>query len=288
MLQADKEAWAASQSLIPLAETTFSPPFPTSAPLDCPGQLVWIHLQNLFIDPKYQRPIGVRGEKNIRRIIEGFSWALFSPLIVAQRTSGKYAIIDGQHRASAALSHGKIEKVPCLVIQGTAEDEAKAFAVINGQVTAVSSSHIYFARIAAGEFEAAAFKRALDTAGVVVLRNSKPNDSMKAGETFSIDSLEKAFRRYGKDTFISAVQTVTETGDGNPSYIRAAVVMATCQLFDEFPRWRDAGERLFRAVEKIGVRSLYFAAVQARAKSGGSLVQNYHRELKQLLVKELG
>ncbi len=83
---------------------------PGPAPL-----LQWVKIAELVVDDRYQRPIYGAGRVNVRRIAEAFSWAKFAPIVVSPVEGGRFAIVDGQHRATAALLRG-IEAVPAQVI----------------------------------------------------------------------------------------------------------------------------------------------------------------------------
>jgi hypothetical protein len=139
------------------------------APVD-PGQrpdLRWLPVTALVIDDSYQREITRPG--HIRRIAEAFTWAHFSPLMVAPRADGTFAIIDGQHRAHAALMAGQAE-VPCLVAQMSAAGEARAFAAVNGLVQKVTGIAMYRAALSAGEHWAVAVDAFGQTVGATVMR----------------------------------------------------------------------------------------------------------------------
>lgn len=110
----------------------------------------FINISDLVIDDSYQRSIERRGWTNIRNIALNFDWAKFSPLMVSRRQYGKFAIIDGQHRAHAAKLCG-IVVVPALVSNLTMPQEASAFSWINGAVTALTPNQIFRAALAACE-----------------------------------------------------------------------------------------------------------------------------------------
>src|SRR4051812_451900 len=78
-------------------------------------KLDWIAISALVIDRQYQREITKLGRKNIRHIAENFHWSMFTTVMVAPIGGGKYAIVDGQHRTTAAALVG-IEKVPCQMV----------------------------------------------------------------------------------------------------------------------------------------------------------------------------
>jgi len=92
--------------------------------------------KSLFVDPAYQRNIGERGLRQIRRIIEAWCWTKFKPPICAYaeedgRTVLK--VLDGQHTAIAAASHPHIDMIPVMIVEA-AETAAQAAAFV-GQNT---------------------------------------------------------------------------------------------------------------------------------------------------------
>ena len=272
--------------MLELHRVAFETPPAPAANVGPVSSLVWIPIDKLRIDPLYQRPVARRGEQNIRRIVERFSWSLFSPLVVCCRPGGLFAIVDGQHRAIAAKVHGGIPQLPCMIIAGTPEDEARAFAVINGQVTSVLPTQIFYARIASKEPEALAVKEACDAAGVRVLKTS--HGGFKVGQTLAISAIETAYRNVGRDTFITAMMCIVDTGDGNAGYLRAPVIRAMSGALKENPVWRDAGEALFVAIEGAGIRAMYQAAMLKRAKQGGQIHAHMHTRICAVLEKTLG
>ena len=272
------------QELLPIPR--ISPTMKPAESFGMAGEMKWIPLKKLRIDTNYQRPVGERGTTNIRQIIGKFSWSCFSPLVVSERKGGVYAVIDGQHRAIAAASHGGIEMVPCIVITADEDQEALAFTTINGSVTAVMAQHLYYARLTAREPKAVALSKALAAAGATVLR--VPKVAMAVGDCNAISTLERCLRHYGAETLIPALQTVTETDDGNPGLLKAPIISATCGVLGRNPLWRDAGERLFKAVERVGVKALYKEALISKASRGGAARLHYAKGLIDTLNQHLG
>lgn len=272
--------------LLPLLELAFHEKITPANDLGQRGAVEWLALDWLFIDPRYQRPVMKRGQSNIRRIVQDFNWSLFSPLVVARRAAKTYAIIDGQHRAIAAKSHGGIDSLPCLIIAGTGKMEARAFAIINGQVTGVTEAQIHVARVLAGEPDALELDHVCQAAQVRVLR--APCGPYKHGDTLAIGMLRLCQKRYGSDVLISALQCITQTDDGNPGFVRAPIIQGFCEALSSRAAWCDAGEALFRAVEKIGVPKLYANAERMRARDGGKLSTAIAGRMSALLTSELG
>ena len=275
------------EELLSIDEVAFAPPFPNPAPTDTPGELAWVEVSDLRIDPKYQRPVGPKGERNIKQVIENFSWSLFSPLVVCRRPGGLYAVIDGQHRAIAARTHGGIDKVPALIINGDQSDEAKAFSVINGAVTSISPTQIWHARVVAGDIGAIRLERIFDRVGVSVPRYAKQTSQMVKGETVSIDAVEKAFKQYGGAALELALRTIVDTKDGNPGYIRGPIVKATASVLAAKPGWLANPDGVMRAVRKVGIKYLCDVADRRRAQGAKSAFDAYAIVFNELLEEEM-
>lgn len=277
----------AESELLPLHKATFRwPPVP-SPTVGIPGELEWLGLAVLRIDPRYQRPINAAGLKTIAAIVEGFDWSKFSPLVVARRPGGLFAIIDGQHRATGALTHGGLDHVPCLIISGGPEAEAAAFAIINGQVTAVTKTQIHVARVMAGDKRALRLNEIAARGGVTIVKNPKP--IWKVGETIAVGTLETCLKRFGEEALITALQCITETGDGNAGQVRGPIVQGICYALSLRPDWRDAGERLFQAIETVGIRGIYATALKVKAAKGSQGAEWVHvtAVVRELLVRTL-
>ncbi|MCC8963735.1 ParB N-terminal domain-containing protein [Bradyrhizobium sp. Pear76] len=229
-------------------------------------QLFWIAISALRVDERYQRKIiGRTSEKSVLSIAEHFSWAKFAPVIVAEVSGadGLYAIIDGQHRTTAAALRG-IRDVPCLVMKADFAEQANAFAAINGSVTAISTMQLYHARVAAGEADATAFKEACDEAGVTVCRYPVAAKDMTVGQTVSPARLETQLKRYGRATFVAALRCITKTTDGNIGMVRAPVVEALCTVLNGEPTWGGSDERLIAAMQTF---DFFEAYAQARVRA---------------------
>lgn len=272
--------------LIPLHKAAYAEPLKPSRDFGIPSKLLWIPLNQLYIDPRYQRAVGERGRKNIRKIVEGFNWSLFSPLVVGPRAAKQYAVIDGQHRGIAAMTHGCIREVPCMIIRGGVDVEAMAFAIINGQVTSVTDTQIHAARVVAGDPEALAIEAACAAADVKVMK-FKTGTTWKPGQTIAIGALRSCLKRYGRDALITAMQCVTQTGNQNPGYVKAPIIHGAAAVLAERKDWCDAGEALFAAVETVGIQRM-FAKAEAARLNGGTVKGHFAREFRAVLQRELG
>ncbi|WWT39896.1 partitioning protein-like protein [Microcystis phage Mwe-JY08] len=244
----------------------------------------WLAIGDLVIDRGYQREIGERGRRTIRAIMGAFDWSRFAPVVVAPVEGGKFAIIDGQHRATAAAVLG-IEEVPCHIVQADRAAQAKAFAAINGTVTAITPMQMFHAKVTAGDEVAARVARLLEAGGARVLKYPVPADLMKAGDTLAAAALLKLARRYEDDTLLRAIQCVTETGEGNPGMLRAGVMTALCEVLDGRRDWRDDASRLFRAMDTFGFEEAWDAA---GGRGSGTVTERFRAAVYEHLAGAMG
>lgn len=191
-------------------------------------ELGWVATSSLVIDTDYQRDVGLAGKAHIQRIAEKFSWAKFAPLIVAPTGDGRFAIIDGQHRATAAKARA-LSKLPALIIPISPEEQASAFAAINGNVTPISSMHVFKAALAAGEQWARDIEDCAGAAGVRVLRYPKPVNVIGAFETMAVTAIRKGIATHGAaivTTALKAAMTRPAPGLLNQHVIKMMIALA--------------------------------------------------------------
>ena len=180
-----------------------------------PARLEWLNVKQLVIDPEYQRDISSLGRSKVRKIAAAFNWSMFTPVIVAAAGGDKYAIVDGQHRATAAALCG-IEKVPCAIIEARPGEQAAAFKAINGNVTKLSSMQLHYASLAAGDDQARKTNAVCKAAGVTILRYPKDLRSIAVGETMAVVIIGRVILRYGDEAVISALKAINAAGGGLP------------------------------------------------------------------------
>ena len=237
-------------------ETTFRPgPVP---------MLQWLQIAELVVDSSYQRDIGRRGTINIKNIVENFDWSKFAPVIVAPVEGGKFAIVDGQHRTTAAMLRG-IERVPCQVVQADRAQQAAAYSAVNGNVTRTTPQQLFHARVAAGEDDAVKLLEVCSAAGVEIVRRNLAVGTAKKGQTQAVACLSRCLNLYGQDTLITALQCITQTGDGNPGMVRATIIEGLCVVLKDNLEWRDAGEKLLRAMDDLEFADLWEKAIEAHS-----------------------
>lgn len=160
-------------------------------------QVKWLAINDLVINDDYQRPISRQGVYAVNKIADAFSWAMFSPLIVAPIEGGKYAVIDGQHRAHAAAVCG-FESVPAMITAVSLVEQAASFVLINtGQIKA-SALQVHRARLAAGNPLAREMDATVSAADCKLMVYQKTANERKAGEIYCVALIEGFVKRGDK------------------------------------------------------------------------------------------
>lgn len=168
-------------------------------PIPPPPKIAWLALDQLVIDASYQRGLSRRSQAMIRRLVENWDWNCFKPLSVAATGGGRYEIIDGQHTAIAAATHGAIETLPCLVLDAaTVAQRSAAFIGINRERVALTPFALFRAQLAAEDEEALAVGQALAAAGVQLVEVLRYDTDYPAGTVACIGTLLQIVRRGGK------------------------------------------------------------------------------------------
>jgi hypothetical protein len=227
--------------------------------------LEWIAIERLVIDTEYQREIGRRGATNVAQIAEHFDWSKFAPVIVAPVEGGRFAIVDGQHRTTAAMLRD-IKEVPCQIVQADRAKQAAAYAAVNGNVTKTTPQQLYHARLAANDPGIREIAEICAAAEVQILRRNVSQSEMKIGQTQAISAIVRCAKIYGRETLITALQCITQTADGNIGFLKATVIEALCQVLHDVPAWRDGGDALLRAMDKFSFPDVWTQIAAGRDK----------------------
>lgn len=167
--------------------------------------------------------------------------------MVAPVEGGFYAIVDGQHRTTAAMLRG-IERVPCQIVQADRAQQAAAYAAVNGNITKTTPQQLFYARLAAGHEDACELAEVCAAGGIEIVRRNTQIAKMKVGQTQAVGALSRCLREYGRDTLITALQCITQTADGNAGFVKATIIEALCEAL-RATGLRDAGEALLRAMD---------------------------------------
>ena len=259
---------------------------PRSVSAGAAPMLQWIGISDLVVDPSYQRPIVGRGRKNVDRIAKAFSWSCFAPVVVSPVEGGKFAVIDGQHRTTAAALAG-FDSVPCQVVVAAQHEQAAAFKAINGVTTPISRMALHAAALVAGETWAQKVAEVSECADVELLRYPLPVDKQRPGQTMAVGAITQCLKRYGSDTVITALQCVTQTANNKPGMLSAQVIKALCSVLHENQAWRDAGLVLLEGFDRIDLGKMQAVASTRATALGISRAQALAEQLQGELAKRL-
>lgn len=246
-------------------------------------ELRWLEIASLVIDETYQREITNVGRKNVRRIAWEFNWSMFSPLIVAPVGVGKYAIIDGQHRATAAALCGE-SSVPCAIIECERGEQARAFRAINGNTTRLHSLHVFHAGVLAGERNAVEISRVCAESGVSILRYPVPTSKHRPGETLACRTIGKLLAKFGDACVAATLTAMRQSGDGNAGLFTHGIIFGCCEVLADHPEWRKNRTALIAAFDEIDLGTTWDDAAAAAARLRGTSALN---QFESRLVGEL-
>lgn len=183
-------------------------------------EMAIVPISKLRIDPRFQRDITRRGLATISKICANFSWSRFAPLMVARvpGEDGLCSVIDGQHRATAALILGIVE-VPCAIVNATETEQAAIFSAVNGNVTPVTILQLFKAARASNAEWAHQIDAACAMGGLTALVYPKARSEIKPFETMAIGTLRRAIIRFGVDDVGKALAVAAkEQGAGEPGF----------------------------------------------------------------------
>ena len=163
-----------------------TPIFRVVAPSDC------------WIEEKYQREISGRSVRLIAKIVANWNWRAFKPP-VAVEVEGRLELIDGQHTAIAAATHGGIDAIPVMIVEAEQlEERASAFVQLNRDRLNVTGSQLHHALAAAGDEAAVKLNRVCAAAGVSVLKNPPAFSKWQSATTIAIKAIQGVIGRRGE------------------------------------------------------------------------------------------
>lgn len=183
--------------------------------------------RRLIVDESYQRNLSDRSVKLIRKIVENWDWQRFKPPVVVE-IGGGFHVIDGQHTAIAAVTHGGIGQIPVMIVEtGDVASRAKAFVGHNRDRIGITAQQIFYAELAAGDEEAVTMKQVCDRAGVTILKYPPFNGVYKAGDTMAIATIRMMINKHGA---LGARQVLQALTDANCAPIAVDFIRAGATL----------------------------------------------------------
>lgn len=150
--------------------------------VDEPGVLLNLHKTDLFVDDEYQRDLQ---DSKVVSIAREWSWVACGVLTVADR-NGTFFVIDGMHRAAAAMRRSDISELPCIIFSlDETKKEALGFLRANTNRKALTS-YDKFRALLAVEDETAIFVDRL-----IKQANRTPHEKTASGAKKGVRCLSK-------------------------------------------------------------------------------------------------
>lgn len=208
------------------------------APPTAKPEIVWVKPGELLIDATYQRDLSEQSIRLIRRIVEGWDWRRFKPPVTA-RTEQGLEVIDGQHTAIAAETHGGIAEIPVVVVQAEAQvDRAHVFIGHNRDRLGITAVQMHAAAVAAGDEDALRVVRICEAADVTVLRIPPAGGVYKLRTTIAVVAVRALV---AAEDEADAVWILRALADANlapitAAHIRALQHLVTAEEFAEVDR----------------------------------------------------
>jgi hypothetical protein len=258
--------------------------------------LTWLDIERLRLDDSYQRPLSKGNWRNIETIAADFDWARFTPILAAPLEGGLFAIIDGQHRTHAAALRG-FDAVPAMVVPMTHAEQARAFAWVNGQVTAITIFHVFKAALVAGESWALDARDAVEAAGCRLLTYPVSTYNRNPREIDAV-GLVREHVRAGRGAFLTSVlRAISDSHLGDwPDVWGGAILKGLLAALVAFGDWRELDLAGFLAASDIV--EVHDRTADMRSKRDGlarvprstlyrqtllALLKRYHTEGKGLM-----
>lgn len=243
----------------------------TPSVLGDPPELVWLPLSALVINDAYQRHVSEKSVTLIRRMVGRYDWGRVKALSVVELDGGLFEVIDGQHTAIAAATHGGIEKLPCLLMRGRdAAMRAADFVSLNRDRLAMTPMQVFFAELAAGEELAGDVDQGVKAAGGRVLKHPPPHGKFEIGDAVCVAQL-RALARAGGVAYVKRAVRICVAGKCAP--VKAVTLKALQKLLwaghPAQGRITDTG--LATALANHGQEGLIALAQRRREQQGGSL-----------------
>ncbi|UHC16686.1 ParB N-terminal domain-containing protein [Methylobacterium currus] len=248
--------------------------------------LQWIKIADLVVDPSYQRPILGRGRTNVMRIARDFRWTFFAPVVVSPVQGGKFAIIDGQHRTTAAALCG-YDSVPCQVVIAAQGEQAAAFKAINGVTTPITPMALYAAALTARESWALEITEICSSADVTLLRYPIPTDRQAPGQTMAVGALRACLKRYNRDLLTLALRCISHSHNNMPGMLSARMVKALCEALAELGDLASDESRVILAADSINLDELQQRSAEAAAQSNKGPTSSLAAEIRIAFAREL-
>lgn len=233
------------------------------------GTIQVVALADLKVDPIYQRDLTA---PFVEKLANEWDVVTAGTIVVSKRPGGDLYIVDGQHRAAAAVRAGETHILAQVVTEPSAEEEARLR--LKGNVKRTDRiQEVFRARLAAGDETALAISRIL--ADVDTQINLTPTMGSGINAVSAVEKLYKLDEGYSLIVVLSMLKKLF--GEIRPE-IASSDLLKGLTWFLAHHETIDM-ERFERLLKITGPAALARSARAHKASLGGSLWVNSYRAL---------
>jgi hypothetical protein len=189
------------------------------------GTVMMVRLDDLSIDPTYQRPLS---KAKVDKIAEAFNPLAVGVLLVSRREGGELYVYDGQHRLAAMRRLG-IKEVRCLVFdEMVKEEESGAFVSCNTVRGNPRARDVFRALLSAKDPSAQAIERIVENCGMKLHldKGSGPNNSISA-----VSALQRIYDRAGSQMLHDVLTIIGAAWPRGTTSERAGILILGVAVF---------------------------------------------------------
>nr|WP_295834762.1 DUF6551 family protein [uncultured Azospirillum sp.] len=248
----------------------------------------WLPKAALRIDPRYQRNLSDKSKTQIKRMVERWRWEKCQPLTVTEIGGDLFAVVDGQHRAAAALLHPQVDELPCWIIRTEeVKEQAKVFVAVNADRTPMTTLQMFRGKLIAGDPDAVQVLNVCTRSGIEIAYHiSNTSKRLPPRHTQSVATIRKLIAKYGERPVVRALSALASAYREVPDQLRGPVIEAVVTLVVQY-RDRLDEERLIKALSGTDCTVLCEQASKMRKLVGlsvqdaliASLVKAYDKGL---------
>lgn len=234
------------------------------------GKIETLALADLHVDPVYQRDLTAAF---VERLAENWDRVTAGAIVVSKRPGGDLYIVDGQHRAAAAVRAGETHILAQVVNEPSAEEEARLR--LKGNVKRTDRVfEVFRARLAAGDEVALAIQR--------ILAEFDTQINMVPTTGTGINAVSAVEKLYRLDDGVSLIHVLTMLkrlfGEIRPEVASSDLLKGLTWFLGQHEGSIDM-ERFERLLKVMGPAALSRSARAHKASLGGALWVNTYRGL---------
>jgi len=248
----------------------------------------WLPKDALRIDPRYQRNLSDKSKTQIKRMVERWRWEKCQPLTVTEIGGDLFAVVDGQHRAAAALLHPQVDELPCWIIRTEeVKEQAKVFVAVNADRTPMTTLQMFRGKLIAGDPDAVQVLNVCTRSGIEIAYHiSNTSKRLPPRHTQSVATIRKLIAKHGERPVVRALSALASAYREVPDQLRGPVIEAVVTLVVQY-RDRLDEDRLIKALSGTDCTVLCEQASKMRKLVGlsvqdaliASLVKAYDKGL---------